>query len=103
MSRLKIVRPVEVEVYRCDGPRCQAECDSRFPDMPSDNAWTQGTVSEGCGWLAIPRLLRTKHNYTDAQYVSREFSRDEPLYFCGYHCLADWATAKAHENTSTAA
>lgn len=95
MPKLTVVRPREVTIYICDNVHCDSECDSPFPDMPGDNPWTAGTVSEGCGWIAIPSVLRTKHDYTDAQYTSREFSRSDPLYFCEWECLATWAQDKA--------
>ncbi|GIG93345.1 hypothetical protein [Plantactinospora endophytica] len=93
---VKVVRPREVQIYRCDGPNCDNECDSAFPDMSADSLYTEGTVSQGCGWIPLP-TTRTSHDYREANTTVRGFPRSEPLYFCSWRCVALWARNRGCE------
>jgi hypothetical protein len=75
-----IIKPVEVQVYECDGPDCDRQCE----DPLRNCEWIYQTDFE------VPR---DSNEHYDSWFVGRA-----RRYFCSWACVARWATGKAEAN-----
>lgn len=72
MAQLKVERLVQINVYRCDGPNCDSECDdTNFPALSA------------CQWKYV-----TNNGTGQNDLEQRRF-------FCSWTCVANWAMGKA--------
>lgn len=91
MSVMRVVRPTEVNVYRCDAHEitgCEEICDKAGTSYP-----------DGCDWVRFDawdqlRELIEKAPWSEEAQLGRLHGPDR-LWFHNYACLARWAYLQA--------
>lgn len=95
-----IVKPVDVEIYQCDGPGCEAQCEyANWPRVGTIN--TKTGHQDGCGWVEaidwdMPKDPTQHHN--EPIHGWSLWQKAATRYFCTWACLSRWAAGKAEAN-----
>lgn len=90
MARIKVVRPITLDGYRCDGPECHEEC---TPDSVGTYVHGAYDAARACSWVVLedpdhPQSSET--GFRDANEARRGFH--------DWRCAARWAYVKAVEH-----